>query len=94
MLSFYYIFENKMLGYMILGIFLAMILIIGLSLTKGKRKPYDRPQRRGQTMLYRPDSRDLAAEVYYPTYRDSTMVFPRSKREKRKKKETHRSGQD
>ncbi|MGY5854199.1 MAG: hypothetical protein RTU92_11575 [Candidatus Thorarchaeota archaeon] len=82
-----------MLGYLLLGVFLVTILIIGYSLSGNKRRPYDQPQRRGQTMLYRPDSRDIASEVYMPAYRDSAMTFPRSKREKRKKKETHASGQ-
>ena len=66
----------------------ALGVIIIISWLSGRR-PYDDPSRSRRTMLFRPDSRDVAAEVYYPTYRDSTMVFPRSKREEREKKDTH-----
>lgn len=40
-------------------------------------------------MLYSHDSRDKVAEVYYPAIRDSTALFPLSKREERKKTESH-----
>jgi len=40
-------------------------------------------------MLYSHDSRDKVAEVYYPAIRDSTALFPLSKKEEREKTETY-----
>jgi len=73
---------------LILLIVSGLAILIAVSWYSGRR-PYDDPSKSRHTMLYSHDSRDIASEVYYPTYRDTTMVFPRSKREERKKTKTH-----
>ena len=77
-----------MLGLMIVLIVGGLAVLIAASWYTG-RKPYDNPSKPQKTMLYSHDSRDIADEVYFPAYRDSSMVFPRSKREKRMKSETY-----
>ena len=73
---------------MILLIVGGLAILIAVSCYTGRR-PYDDPSKPQKTMLYSHDSRDIADEVYFPAYRDTSMVFPRSKREKRKKTETY-----
>lgn len=76
-----------MIEYILAVIILAAVIL----LVSGLGKPRTRGPRRsdGQTMLYSHDSRDIAAEVYFPTFRDSTAPFPLSKREEREKTETY-----
>jgi len=76
---------------MIEYILAVIVLAIVILLVSGMGKPRTRGPRTsdGQTMLYSHDSRDIAAEVYVPAIRDSAAPFPLSKREERKKTETH-----
>ncbi len=80
-----------MLGYAILAFFiLAVAIVLYYGSDRTDIHASGKPQ--GQTMLYSHDSRDTAAEVYYPAIRDSTAPFPLSKREEREKTETFKSG--
>jgi hypothetical protein len=75
------------LGYAILGVFLLAVVIFFAS--DSRRTRIRRPTKpKGPTMLYSHDSRDKVAEVYYPAIRDSTALFPLSKKEEREKTET------
>ncbi|MHA1137879.1 MAG: hypothetical protein ACTSSE_15475 [Candidatus Thorarchaeota archaeon] len=76
-----------MIEYILAVVVLAVIVILVSSL--GKPRPRGPRRSEGQTMLYSHDSRDKVAEVYVPAFRDSAAPFPRSKREERKKTETH-----
>ena len=80
-----------MLGYAILAFF---VLAAAIILYYGSERTGIRASEKstGQTMLYKHDSRDTAAEVYYPAIRDSTAPFPLSKKEEREKTETFKSG--
>jgi hypothetical protein len=82
--------EYSMIGIAILGVFLlaAIILLASNSKRMGIRKS---AKAKGPTLLYSHDSRDKVAEVYYPAIRDSTALFPLSKKEEREKTETFQS---
>jgi hypothetical protein len=76
----------------ILAVIVVMAIIIIIS---GLGKPHKRGPRTSKDYLHDPrsvyshgsDSPD--GEVYFPTRKDSTSVFPMNKRRERKKTETH-----
>ncbi|TFG34037.1 hypothetical protein EU527_05400 [Candidatus Thorarchaeota archaeon] len=76
-----------MLGIIVGSVFLLAVVIFLFTYREKLRMSKPRTSR-GPTLLYSPDSRDIAAEVYYPAIRDSTALFPLRKREERKKTET------
>jgi hypothetical protein len=61
------------------------ILLMGISASQNKRPTTFE----GPLMLYAHGSRDIASEVYYPAIRNTTMLFPLSKKEEREKTETY-----
>jgi hypothetical protein len=69
----------------------AFILAIGAIVLIGAYRSRSNGPRTSESplMLYAHGPRDVASEVYYPAIRDSTMLFPLSKREEREKTETY-----
>lgn len=83
---------------MIEYILAVIVLAVVIFLVSGMGKPRRRDSRTSKDYSHDPrsvyshgsDSAD--GEVYFPTRKDSTSVFPMNKRRERKKTETHQPG--